>query len=430
MAGIGAKGRALKERAAQVIPNGMYGHESVRMLPENYPQFFARAEGARLWDVDDNAYVDMMCAYGPNLLGYRHPQIEAAAQAQAALGDTLTGPGEVMVDLAEALVAMIGHADWAMFCKNGGDATNMCMVTARAHTKRRKILLAQRAYHGALPWNTPVPAGILPEDRAHIVYYRYGDLDSLADAMKAHEGDVAAVFATPFRHETFEDQSQPLQAFAQGVRRLCDEAGALLVVDEVRAGFRLARGSSWEAMGVTPDLSAFGKVLGNGHPISAMVGREPFRAAAGSIFVTGSFWFSAVPMAAAVATLKIIRDSDYLEKSIEIGTRLRLGIAERATAQGFDLVQSGPAQMPQMLFADDQDMRLGYFWTSAVLRYGAYLHPYHNMFVTSAMSEADIACVLDATEAGFADLKQAAPTLGAPQNPLLAARTALRRAAE
>lgn len=426
---MNSKDRELRERARKVIPGGMYGHESVALLPEDFPQFFARAEGARLWDADGNEYVDLMCAYGPNLLGYNHPEVEAAARAQAALGDTMTGPSESMVRLAEDFVGMISHADWAMFCKNGSDATSMAMVMARAHTGRRKILVAKGAYHGASPWNTPNPRGVLPEDRAHVVHFTYNDPDSLRDAIKAADGDVAAVFATPFRHETFQDQALPSDDYARNVRALCDGIDALLVVDEIRAGFRLSRDCSWARFGVKPDLSCWGKVLANGHPLSAVLGAEKLRAAAQSIFVTGSFWFSAVPMAAGVETLRLIRETDYLERMVSAADRLRAGIAAQAEAHGFGVRQTGPSQMPQILFEDDPDMRVGYFWTAAAVRRGVYLHPYHNMFVTSALTEADIEKTLAATDAAFEELKRAYPTLEPQSNPLVAARLGGRAAA-
>ena len=405
MSWTNSRNAELKERAAKVIPGGMYGHESTALLPADFPQFFRRAEGTRLWDADGNEYIDYMCAYGPNLLGYRHAEVDAAVQAQMRLGDTLTGPSEIMVTLAEDMVGMLSHAEWAMFCKNGTDATSMATVMARSHTGKRKILVGKGVYHGAAPWCTPGPAGILSEDRTHIVYYRDQDAQSLADAMKEHAGDIAAVFATPFRHETFRDQSQPDASFAHEARRLCDVEGAVLVLDEVRTAFRLSRDGAWAELGVKPDLTSIGKVIGNGQPISALVGAEHMRKAATSVFVTGSYWFSAVPMAAAVATLMIIRESDYLERITRTGTLLRDGLAAQAAAYGFELRQSGPVQMPQILFADDPEMRLGYFWTAAAVRRGVYLHPYHNMFINAALTEADVALTLEATDAAFAALK-------------------------
>ncbi len=140
--------RQLRDRAEAVIPNGMYGHQAVGMLPDDYPQFFSRAEGARLWDADGHELIDFMCAYGPNLFGYGNPEINAAFVRQMEQGDTLTGPTARIVEMAEAMVAMVAHADWAMFCKNGTDATAMAVVVARAHTRRKTIVRAKGAYHG------------------------------------------------------------------------------------------------------------------------------------------------------------------------------------------------------------------------------------------------------------------------------------------
>lgn len=411
--------QALRERAQAVIPGGMYGHESTYLMPQGTPQFFSRGKGARLWDADGNEYVDYMCAYGPNLLGYGFEPVEAAAAAQQARGDTLTGPSEVMVQLAEDFVAQISHADWAMFCKNGTDATSMAMVIARAHTGRKTILCAKGAYHGAAPWCTPILAGTLPEDRAFVVYYDYNDAQSLADAFKAHQDDVAAIFATPHRHEVFSDQIDPDPEYAASARALCDKSGALLVVDEVRAGFRIARDCSWAKIGVAPDLSTWGKCFANGYPISAVLGGDKVRTAAKAVYVTGSFWFSATPMAAAVETLKQIRETDYLERINAAGTRLREGLQQQAAHNGFTLRQSGPVSMPQILFEEDPDFRIGYGWVRECLKRGVYFSPYHNMFLSAAHSEADLAKTLAATGDAFVELRAKLPSLEIHQ-PLLA----------
>lgn len=400
----------LRARALEVIPNGMYGHQSVQKLPQAFPQFFKKASGARLWDVDDNEYVDLMCAYGPNLLGYGFEPVARAAAEQQRLGDALTGPSEVMVELAEALVGMVTHAQWAMFCKNGTDATSMALVIARAHTGRKTVLVAEGSYHGSAPWCTPVTAGVLPSDRANIISYTYNDPDSLERAIKANAGDVAAVFATPFRHDSFRDQSEPDPEYARAARALCDASGAVLVVDDVRAGFRLARDCSWSAVGVQPDLSAWGKAIANGYPLSALVGSEKLRKAASDIYVTGSYWFAAVAMAAAVETLRQIRETDYLEKIIASGQYLRENIQEQAKSYGFGIRQTGPVQMPQILFEDDADFRLGNSWAAECVAAGAYLHPHHNMFICAAHGEEELAQALTATDAAFSSLRRKGPT--------------------
>lgn len=398
--------KQLQERAAQVIPGGMYGHQSIKFLTDDFPQFYARAQGAYLWDVDGHRYIDYLCAYGPNLFGYGHPQIEAAAARQQALGDTMTGPTALMVELAEEWVKQVKHADWAMFARNGADANNIALVTARAYKGRRKVLLATGAYHGAATWNTPAPAGITPEDRAHIVYFDYNDVDSLEAAVKSVAGDVAAIYATPFRHEVLHDQFLPSAAYARAVRRLCDEQDALMVVDEVRTGLRLSRTGSWDHFDVQPDLSCWGKTIGGGHAIAMLLGNDKARQAAQDIFVTGSFWYSATPMAAALETLKLVRSTDYLEHTHRIGDALRAGIAEQALRHGFVLKQTGPSVMPQMLFdGDNATLTLGRTWTSETVKRGAFLHPYHNMFMCAAMTDADVAHTLQATEDAFKVLK-------------------------
>ncbi|TMV54132.1 aminotransferase class III-fold pyridoxal phosphate-dependent enzyme, partial [Thioclava sp. BHET1] len=228
------KDQALRERAKKVIPGGMYGHLSTALQPEGYPQFFASGRGTRITDVDGNSYIDFMCAYGPNLLGYGQADVAAAVARQQALGDTLTGPGPVMVELAEAMTQMVSHADWAMFCKNGGDATMMALMTARAYRGKRKVLVARHAYHGAMPWNSPKMGGVLPEDRAHIIYYDYNDPQALEDAVRQADGDLAGIFAAPFRHDTFARQELLDPDYARTARRLADEQDALLIVYDVR----------------------------------------------------------------------------------------------------------------------------------------------------------------------------------------------------
>ncbi len=402
---------ALRERAARVIPGGMYGHQSTALMPDGFPQFFTKAEGTRITDADGNEYIDYMCAYGPNLFGYNHPDIARAISAQQLKVDAATGPSPLIVDLAEAMVGMVTHADWAMFCKNGGDATMMALMIARAYRGKRKVLVAKKAYHGAMPWNTPRPAGVLPEDRAHLIYFDYNDPQALEDAAKEAGDDLAGIFAAPFRHDTFADQSMPDREYAQAARRIADKYDALLIVDDVRAGFRICRDCSWEAIGVRPDLSAWGKTLGNGQPISALLGNDRARAAASKIFVTGSFWFAAVPMAAALETMRLIRETEYLEHMTMIGESFRQGLASQAADSGFGLRQTGPVTLPMVLFEDDPDFRIGYAFCQAALQRGVYLSPYHNMFMNAAMTCSDIAQTLEATGAAFEDIKRSRASL-------------------
>ena len=391
----------LRARAQRVVPGGMWGHLNAARLPEGYPQFFASAEGCRVRDVDGHEYIDFMCSWGPVLLGHRHPEVQAAADAQAARGDCFNGPGEVMVELAEDFVAMVPHADWAMFQKNGGDATTACVTIARAGTGRRKVLVAKGSYHGALPWCSPSVAGVTSEDRAHLVHYEYNDLASLQAAVDEAGKDLAAILVTGFRHDIARDLELPTREFATAARAACDAADAALILDEVRTGLRLDVRGSWEVLGVRPDLTAWSKAIANGYALAAVTGNDKFREAATKVFVTGSFWCGTVAMAAARTTLRIARETDVPGHIRTMGLRLREGLAALANQNGIAIRQSGPPQMPLMLFDADPEVKKGRAFCSAALRHGAFFHPVHNMFLSAAHQAADIDAALEAASHGF-----------------------------
>ena len=396
----------LRARAQAVIPGGMYGHQNAGPLPPEYPQFMRSGRGARIWDVDGNEYVDLMNSYGPVVLGHRHPAVEAAVAEQAEQADCQNGPGPVMVELAELLVATVDHADWAMLAKNGTDATTACCTIARAQTGRGTILAAKGAYHGAAPWCTPRPAGVTPADRANLAYYTFNDLASVREAAARAGDDLAAILVSPFRHDAGFDQELVDPAFARGLREVCDAAGAALILDDVRCGFRLALGSSWEPVGVRPDLSAWSKAIANGHALAAVLGSDAFRGGAQEVFITGSFWFAATAMAASIATIGALRDEDAVATMTRTGEELRAGILAQAGNYGFAVNYTGPPQMPYLTFTGDRGHALASEFAGHAIRHGAYLHPRHNWFVSAAMTGDDLALALGATDAAFAALRR------------------------
>jgi glutamate-1-semialdehyde 2,1-aminomutase len=188
------------------------------------------------------------------------------------------------------------------------------------------------------------------------------------------------------------------------VRALCDRRGAALVLDDVRAGFRLHVGGSWEPLGVRPDLSAYSKAIANGYALAAVVGRDAFRDPAQQVFVTGSFWFAAVPMAAALATLGALEAERAIERMVWTGTLLRDGLTRQARAHGLRITQSGPVQMPFLTFAGDG--AAGSFdranvFTGEAARRGVWLHPWHNWFLSAAHGDADVQLALERTDDAF-----------------------------
>jgi len=392
---------ALRRRARAVIPGGMYGHLSVNALPPEYPQFYRRARGAHVWDADGNEYVDLMCSFGPIVLGHKHPKVEQAAAAQLAAGDTMAGPAACMVQAAELLTGRVAHADWAMFAKNGTDATTISLMIARAATGRAKVLAAAGAYHGAAPWATLRMDGVTAEDRANLVYYRFNDIASVREALDRAGGEPAAIIVSPFKHDAGFDEELVDPGFARSLRELCDRTGAALIMDEVRAGFRLNDGGSWEPIGVAPDLSAWSKAIANGYPLAAVLGSDRYREAASRIFVTGSFWFQAVPMAAAIATITAIREEGAIAAMQRVGALLRDGIERQAAETGVAIRYTGPVQLPNLRFPEDKDLARAKLFCATVADCGVLVHPRHNWFVSAAHTDEDVTRVLDATWQGF-----------------------------
>jgi glutamate-1-semialdehyde 2,1-aminomutase len=380
----------------------MWGHQNAARLPIGYPQYFSRGEGCRTWDVDGREYIDFMCGWGPNILGYGDPDVEAAADSQRSMGDCLNGPSERLVELAELIVDTIPHADWALFSKNGTDATTACLTIARAGTGRRKILVARGAYHGAVPWCSPSLLGVTAEDRAHLIYFDYNNIESLERAAEAARGDLAGILVSAFRHDIGRDHEMPLREFAQRARKLATEADAALIVDDVRAGFRLDLGGSWELVGVRPDLAAWSKAIANGHALAAVTGNDRFRDGASKIFTTGSFWTAAVSMAASVATLTKLKRIGAIAILQAMGQRLRDGLDAQSRKYGLPLRQTGPVQMPLLLFEHDEDRRIGNAFCLEALARGVYLHPTHTLFLSAAHTKADIDATLTATDEAFA----------------------------
>ena len=285
-----------------------------------------------------------------------------------------------------------------------------CVTTARAQTGKRKILVAYGAYHGAVPWCSPSLLGITSEDRAHLLYFTYNDTDSLNAAVAVAGDDLAAIVVSAFRHDLGVPQEFPEPAFATAVRAACDATGAAMILDDVRGGFRLHMGGSWEGLGVRPDLSAFSKAIANGHALAAVTGTDRFRDAANSIFVTGSFWCSGAPMAAAVATLDELTRIDGPAVMELAGQRLRDGLNEQAARHGFEMLQTGPCAMPLVQFVgDDKNASLGDAFCGEALRRGVYFHHKHNMFLSTAHTVAEIDHALDATDGAFAAIAKSRP---------------------
>ena len=371
------------------------------------PRLFESASGMYYRDVDGNTFIDLMGGYGPLVLGYHHPEVEAAADAARARGAAFNHPTALLVELAEALTARIDFADWAVFGKNGADLTTWSIMVAREVTGRPKILKLAGAYHGAQAWCTPGLGGILTEDRAHIHEFAFNDLVALEALFVRHRGAVAGLMLTPYHHPAYADSQLPTPEFVAAVNRLCREHGVLLILDDVRCGFRLSTDGSHSVYGYTPDLAVYCKALANGHPLSACVGRAEHQAAASRVFLTGSYWNDPAPMAAALATLAIIERDNIPQKLAATGRRFVDGFLALGEKHGIPLVASGPPAMPYVRVKEDPSLVRTQRLCAAAAAEGVFIHPHHNGFISAAMTPADLDETLQRLDRALAQLDRA-----------------------
>ncbi|NUR78419.1 MAG: aminotransferase class III-fold pyridoxal phosphate-dependent enzyme [Thermoleophilia bacterium] len=303
------RSRALAERAARVIPSGTqtFSKGPTQFVRGVAPMFLDSGRGSHVWDVDGNEFIDYAMALGPIILGHAYPDVDEAVAAQVRRGVAFSLPHPLEVEVAEQLVEIVPCAEMVRFGKNGSDATSGAVRAARAYTGRE--LIACCGYHGWQDWyigtttrSLGVPRGV--QDLT--VPFAYNDLASLERIFEEHPGRVAAVIMEPV------GIAAPEPGFLEAVRELATREGALLVYDEVVTGFRLALGGAQELFGVTPDLAAVGKAMGNGFPIAAVVGRADVMEIFDEIFFSFTFGGEAASLAAAAATLAVLRDGEVI----------------------------------------------------------------------------------------------------------------------
>ena len=400
------KSRAWFDRALAAIPSGVYGHlgpsEGLFLPLENWPLISSRAKGTYFWDMDDNRYLDLMCAYGPNVLGYGDPDVDAAALAQLRDENCTTAPSYKMVECAELLKDTVATADWAFFMKNGTDATSLSVLTARAHTGRKKIIFLKGYYHGNQPWAMRADyPGILPEDVANNVTVPWFDLPALERAWEEADGDIAGLIAQPYDHGNFYDNRCASKEYWASVRAFCDRHGIVLIVDDVRTGFRLDLAGSDHYYGFRADLICFCKALANGYNMSAVCGKEELRATVSSLSFTGSYWMSAVPFAACIAAITKMKALDTPALFRRLGTKLTDGFRAAAANNGFDLVVSGEPALFYLRIANDDSLMLHQEWVAECVGRGLFITSHHNHFLNASVTDEDIALAVDIAEDAF-----------------------------
>ncbi len=411
------KSREWFSRALNAIPSGIYGHlgpsEGLWLPITKWPLMGDHAKGTYFWDVDGNKYLDMMCAYGPNVLGYCDDDVDAAAMEQLRIGNCTTSPSYKMVECAELLKDTVASADWAFFAKNGNDATSGAVMCARAHTHRKKIVFFKGYYHGDFQWCQKADyPGIMPEEVANNIIVPWFDIDAMQEAYDACGGDVAGLIAQPYDHGNFYDNVCATKEQWAAVRKFCDDHGMVLIIDDVRTGFRLDIQGSDHYYGFKADLICFCKALANGYNMSAVCGQEHMKNTASSVVYTGSYWMSAEPFAACLACIPKMKRLDIPTMFREKGIKLTDGFKAAGKEHGFDLVVSGEPALFYLRIANDDSLMLHQEWVAECVSRGLFLASHHNHFINASLGDEDIALAIDIAEDAFSVVAERHQDLG------------------
>lgn len=392
----------LYEDAKAIVPGGVLGiRRPYNFVPGEYPVFLDSGQGGRVTDVDGNTYLDLLCSYGPILLGHREKEVDDAVIAQIQdKGFCFNLAQDWQSKLAQRLVDLIPSAELVCPVKTGSDATTAALRVARGFTGRTKVFRC--GYHGWHDWCVEVKGGIPEKLYEDIHEFHYNKLEELEALFKAHP-EPAAVIMTPVGHPLGLPLQEPAPGFLEACKRLCEEHGAVLIFDEIRSGFRVALGGAQQRYGVTPHMTVIGKAMANGYPISAVVGRRDIMSVLeGKVFLSSTFFPNSLEMVAALKTIEIIEREGVIETLYARGAMLLEGL--RKAAGSYPVTISGIPPMPFVTFDSDAEgkykKRRVAFYTEMIRR-GVFLAPYHHGYICWRHSDDDIRTVIGAAEEAF-----------------------------
>ncbi|WP_433503799.1 glutamate-1-semialdehyde 2,1-aminomutase [Pseudonocardia halophobica] len=414
----------LQDRLHRVVPGGAH---TFAKGPDQYPERMApvlrRGRGARVWDVDGNEFVEYGMGMRAVTLGHGYEPVIEAVKAVLADGISFTRPTELELAAAEDFLSLVPGAHMVKFAKNASDATGAAIRLARAATGRDLVAYchdqpyfsAQDWFVGTLPINRGIPEAVRSLNRS----FGYNDLDSLRAVLEADEGRVACVIL-----EAASALSEPAPGFLEGIRRLCDQHGAVLIFDETITGFRWSAGGAQAVYGVTPDLSTWGKAIGNGFPIAALAGRRELMELGGlatdeeRVFLLSStHGAETASLAAFRAVVRAYRDTDPVGTMERQGAKLAEGVNRVAAEAGIDhalsVVGRPSCQIFRTLDADgspSQPMRT--LFLQEILRRGVLGQSY---VISAAHTDLDVEQTVDAAAGAVAAYRKALET-GRPED--------------
>lgn len=407
----GDTGQALYRQAKTRIPGGtqLLSKRPEMFLPENWPAYYSRAQGVDVWDLDGAHYFDMSYnGIGANILGAADPDVDAAVMEAVRAGAmcTLNSPDEVT--LAELLCELHPWAQMARYARSGGEAMAVAVRIARAHTGRDRVAFC--GYHGWHDWYLAAnlseqtaldglllpglaPAGVPRGLRGTALPFHYNRIEELQAIVSQHGPELAAVIIEPIRND------EPAPGFLAEIRAICDRIGAVLVVDEISAGFRLTTGGAHLVYGLEPDIAVFAKALSNGYPMAAIIGKRDFMQAAQKTFISSTYWTDRIGPAAALATIRKHRRCDVARRLHHIGSLVREGWRVAAARAGLPIEIGGMVPLSHFAIQTPDAPASHTLYTQLMLEKG-YLAT-KACYVTYAHSEQVVEEYLQATEDAF-----------------------------
>ncbi len=361
------KNHAHFRRALQRLPLGVASN--FRYWGEERTIYVKHGRGARLTDLDDNVYIDYRLGYGPAILGYADPRVDEAAREGMMVGGVFALSTERELRVAEQIAKMVPAAELVRFSNSGTEAVMAALRLARAYTGRDDYIILEGSYHGlfdAAMWYTPMDKwsqvgdpevrpyseGVPVSTRSFAHFVQANDANQLADVLRRRADRIACMLIEPIMGNCLGIAADP--EYLRAARALCDRYGVVLIIDEVKTGFRVARGGVQQLYGVQADLCTFAKAVANGYPIAVLAGREAIMRKIGrGVAHGGTYTAHSVSLAAAERTLQILDETDALERIANYGTRLRSGMSSILKARGIAHSFVGHPSMSGLYFAHD-----------------------------------------------------------------------------
>jgi glutamate-1-semialdehyde 2,1-aminomutase len=420
------KSQQLFERAQQRIPGGVNSPVRAFRAVGGTPLFFERASGAYLWDADGTRYIDYVGSWGPMLAGHGHPAVVEAVQEAASRALSFGAPTAAEIELAELLCRLVPSMDLVRLVSSGTEATMSALRLARGFTGRSVIVKFEGCYHGhadsllvkagsgALTFGNPSSAGVPPEIAGQTVVLAYNDIPALKAFFATHGSKTAGVIVEPVAGNM--NLVLPAPGFLEALRDLCTKHGAVLILDEVMTGWRVAPGGAQAHYGIEPDLTTLGKVIGGGMPLGAFGGKREIMekiAPLGPVYQAGTLSGNPVAVAAGLATLKIVSAAGFHEKVASTTRTLVERLSTEAkqanvkfSAQsigsmfGVYFREKAPTSFAEVMQCDRE--RFNRFFHE-MLTHGVYLAPsaYEAGFVSAAHGAAEIDATVAAARASF-----------------------------